>query len=96
MFNATWPFAGLTLNDDGMTLRLLGFVHTRHAWSKVQSVEHVVGGLMWSPGVRITLVEGPRLVFWAFSPDPVLAAFREHGVKVVESHGRPPKVWLGT
>jgi hypothetical protein len=96
MFNATWPLAGLTLSDDGMTLRLMGFVHTRRTWSGVASVQRVVGGLLGSLGVRIKLVDGTQLVFRAFSPDPVLAAFRDHGVKVVESEGRPPKVWLGT
>jgi hypothetical protein len=28
MLNFSWPFAGLTLSDDGMTLRLAGRVHS--------------------------------------------------------------------
>ncbi|SRR5713101_9309131 len=95
-FNATWPFARLTLTDDGMKLRLLGFMHTRRDWSGVQSAQRVVGGLMGSPGVRITLADGQRIVFWTFSVYAVLAAFQDHGVSVIDTGGRPPKVWLGT
>src|SRR6266851_6807842 len=95
-FNATWPFARLTLTDDGMTLRLFGLVHTRRDWSIVQSVQRVVGGMLGSPGVRIILADGRRIVFWTFSVDAVLAAFQGHGVPVVETGGHPPKAWLGT
>jgi hypothetical protein len=105
LLKATWPFGGLTLSDEGMTVRFMGRVFTRRDWSGVASVERVVGGLMGTPGVRIRLVDGDQIVFWA-SPDPVLAVFRERGVHVDESEGRPPKAhsgalpewigWLGT
>lgn len=91
LLKATWPFGGLTLSDDGMTVRFMGRVFTRRDWSGVASVERVVGGLMGTPGVRIRLVDGDQIVFWAASSDPVLAAFRERGVHVDESEGRPPK-----
>ena len=90
-----WPFGGLTLSDDGMTVRFLGRFFMRRDWSGVASVERVVGGLMGTPGVRIRLVDDDQIVFWAFSPDPVLAAFRERGVQVVESEGQPPKARRG-
>jgi hypothetical protein len=102
-FNLIWPFGGLALSDDGMTVRFVGRVFTRRDWSGVSSVERVVGGLMGIPGVRIRLVDGDEVVFWAFSAEPILAAFREHGVQVVESEGPPPKArggegwppWIG-
>lgn len=95
-FNATWPFARLTPTDDHMTLRLLGFVHTRWGWPEVENVQRVIGGMMGSPGVRIVLVDGQRIVFWTFAPRAVLAAFEADGVTVINTEGRPPKVWLGT
>lgn len=94
-FNATWPFARLVLTDEGMTLRLLGFVHTRSEWAGVAAVERVVGGMLASPGVRVLLTDGRRFVFWCFNPTRVLEAFRSHRVQVVESANKPPKVWLG-
>ena len=54
-FNATAPFARLTIADDGLTVRLFGFVYARCDWSGVAHVQRVVGGLMGSPGARITL-----------------------------------------
>jgi len=107
LLKATWPFVGLTLSDDGMTIRFMGRSVTRRDWSGVAGVARVVGGLMGTPGVRIRLVDGDQIVFWAFSPDPVLAAFHEHGVHIDESEGRPPEArngaglpewigWLGT
>ena len=95
-FNATWPFARLTVTDDNMTLRLFGLIHTRRDWATVQSAQRIVGGILGSPGVRITLADGRRIVFWTFSPEAVLAAFQAHGVSATDEQGRPPKVWLGT
>jgi hypothetical protein len=96
IFNATWPLAGLTLSDDGLTLRLAGFAYTRRTWSEVGSVQPVIGGLLGSRGIRITFADGRRVVFWTFTIDAVLAAFREHGVRVIDSEGKLPKVWLGS
>lgn len=94
-FNITWPFGVLTLSDDGMTVRFVGRVLTRRDWSGVATVERLMGGLFGTTGVRITLVGGAEIVFWAFLPDPVLAAFRKHGVQVIESEGQPPKARRG-
>jgi hypothetical protein len=95
-FNATWPLARLTLTDKGLTLRLVGLALVRSDWAEVVSAERVVGGLMGSPGVRLTLMDGRRFVFWSFRPEPVLAALRDRRVQIIEPDGRPPKVWLGS
>ena len=93
-FNATWPFAGLTLDAVGVTVRLFGFVRLRRGYSAVAKVERIVGGLLGSPGIRIETTDGDWLVFWTFNPKAVLEAFREHGVRAKASDVRPPKVWL--
>jgi hypothetical protein len=95
-FNATWPFARLVLKDEGLTLRVFGFVQTRREWDGVVNVEQIVGGILGSPGVRIALIDGSKLVFWSFNPQRVLEAFRSYGVQIIESSKKPPKVWLGT
>jgi hypothetical protein len=95
-FNATWPFARLTLSDDGLTLRLCGLIHTRSDWLGIANAQRVVGGLMGSSGVRITLNSGRQLVFWAWSPQAVLDALQSRGVSILDSGKKPPKVWLGT
>jgi hypothetical protein len=95
-FNATWPFARLTLTDDGMTMRLLGITHTRSDWSGVANAQRVVGGLMGSPGIRITLTGGKQLVFWTFNLQVVLDALGSRGVSILDAGTKPPKVWLGT
>jgi hypothetical protein len=95
-FNPTWPLARLTLTDKGLTLRLVGFALVQSDWAEVASAEHVVGGLMGSPGVRLTLMDGRRFVFWCFRPEAVLAALRDRKVQIIEPDGRPPKVLLGT
>jgi hypothetical protein len=94
-FNPTWPLARLTLTDKGLTLRLVGLALVQSDWAEVASAEHVVGGLMGSPGVRLTLMDGRRFVFWSFRPEAVLAALRDRSVQIIEPDGRPPKVWLG-
>lgn len=94
-FNATWPFARLVLTDQGLTLRLFGFVHARSGWVGVAAAQRVVGGMLGSPGVRVVFTDGRRLVFWCFNPRRVLDAFRSHGVQVKESDSKPPKIWLG-
>jgi hypothetical protein len=94
-FNATWPFARLTLSDDGLVIRLLGIVHARSKWGDVESAEGVVGGLMRSPGVRLRLAGRPPVVFWTFNKAAVLAALRSRGVAIIDPSGRPPKVWFG-
>lgn len=95
-FNATWPFARLVLTDESLTLRLFGFVHTHSAWADVATVERIVGGMLGSPGVRVVLTDGRRLVFWCSDPRRVLEAFSSRGVQVIDSGRKPPKVWLGT
>lgn len=95
-FNATWPLARLTLTDKGLTLRLVGLALMQSDWAEVVSAERVVGGLMGSPGVRLTLVDGRRFVFWSFRPEAVLAALSDRKVQIIEPDGRPPNVWLGT
>lgn len=95
-FNATWPFARLELTDDGMTMRLFGMTHTRSDWSGVANAQRVVGGLLGSPGVRITLSSGKQLVFWAWHPQVVLDALGSRGVSILDPGKKPPKVWLGT
>ena len=94
-FNATTPFAGLTLDDKGVTIRLIGIVRARHPYSEVTQAERIVGGMLGSPGVRITFATGQRCVFWAFNPRRVLAAFRDRGVPVIDE-GKPPRIGLGT
>jgi hypothetical protein len=94
--NATWPLARLTLTDKGLTLRLVGLALVQFDWAELVSAERVVGGLMGSPGVRLTLMDGRRFVFWSFRPEAVLAALRDRRVQIIEPDGRPPKVWLGT
>ncbi len=95
-FNATWPFAGLKFTDEGFTLRLVGLVLLRGDWAHVESAQRVIGGVLRSPGVRLTLADGRRVVFWSFQPDAVLAALRARGVLIIDPGGDPPKVWLGT
>ncbi len=95
-FNATWPFGRMNLTDEELIIRTLGAVTRRSTWQAVARAERVVGGLLRSPGVRLTWVEGDQLVFWSFKPDAVLNALKARGVEIVDSAGKPPKVWLGT
>jgi hypothetical protein len=95
-FNATWPLAGLTFTDNGFTLRFVGLVLIRGDWAYVESAQRVIGGLLRSPGVRLVLADGQRFVFWSFQPDAVIAALRARGVQIIDSNGRPPKIWLST
>ena len=95
-FNATIPFARLTVAEEGMTLRLFGFVYARRDWSEVRSAQRVVGGLLGSPGVRIALRDGKQFVFWSFNPQLVLDTLSDRGVSTVDPGAKPPKVWLGS
>ncbi len=94
--NVTWPFAGLTFTDEGFTLRLTGLVFLRGDWAHIEGAQRVMGGLLRSPGIRLLLSDGRRVVFWSFQPDAVLAALRGRGVKIIDPDGPPPKVWLST
>jgi hypothetical protein len=94
--NVTWPFAGLTFTDEGFTLRLTGLVFLRGDWAHIEGAQRVMGGLLRSPGIRLLLSDGRRVVFWSFQPDAVLAALRARGVKIIDPDGPPPKVWLST
>ena len=91
-FNATWPLARLTLTDKGFTLRLVGLALVQSDWAQTVSAERVVGGLMGSPGVRLTLKDGRKFVFWSFRPESILAALRDRKVQIIDSDGHPPKV----
>jgi len=71
-FNATVPFAELTMFDAGMNVSVLGFQYALVSWSEVVSAQRVVGGLLASPGVRVRLGSGQRFVFWSFHPKAVL------------------------
>ena len=95
-FNATTPFARLTLADEGITLRLFGFLYARSEWSDVVSGERVRGGLLGNSGVRIALGDGMQFVFWSFQPQRVLDALGSRGVRIIDNGARPPKVWLGS
>jgi len=95
-FNATIPFARLILADEGMTLRLFGFVYAHGDWSTVRSAQRVVGGLLGSPGVRIVLGDAKQFVFWSYHPQRVLDALSGRGVPIVDPGAKPPKVWLGS
>ncbi len=93
-FNATSPFARLTLVDEGLTVRLFGFVYERREWSGVASAQRVIGGLLGSPGLRIALRDGKQFVFWCFDPQLILEALRKRGVLILDSGDKPPKVWF--
>ncbi len=93
-FNATSPFARLTLADEGLTVRLFGVLYARREWPGVANAQKVVGWLLGSPGLRITLRDGKQFVFWCFYPQPVLEALRKRGVLILDSGDKPPKVWL--
>jgi hypothetical protein len=94
-FNATWPFARMTLDDDGIVVRVLGFAAFQTAWPALTRAERVIGGVLGSAGVRLTRMDGRRVVFWTFRPEPILDALRTHGFSPTESQ-RPPKIWFGT
>ena len=93
--NATWPFARMSVDDEGIVVRVLGFIAFRSEWPSLTQAEHVVGGLVRSHGVRLTRTDGQRIVFWTFHPEPILNAVRLHGVPAPES-GTRPKIWFGT
>src|SRR5260370_19678405 len=90
-FNATSPLARLILTDEGMTVRVFGFVYARREWSGVASAQRVVGGFLGSPGLRLTLSDGKQFVFWCFNPQPVLEALKSRGVRILDSGDKPPK-----
>jgi hypothetical protein len=91
-FNATSPFARMTVDDDGIVIRLFGFRAFQAQWPALTLAERVVGGVMGTPGVRLVRVDGRRVVFWTFRPEPVFDALRAHGVRLQESQS-PPKIW---
>jgi len=94
-FNATWPFGRMTVDDDGIAVRVIGFAAFKTDWPALTRAERVVGGVVGSAGVRLTRTDGRRVVFWTFRPEPILDALRAHGVNPEESQ-RPPKIWFGT
>jgi hypothetical protein len=95
-FNATWPFASLTLTDDELLIRLLGFCLMRSTLSEVESAERTWGGVLGqkSHGLLIRLRNGSRIVFWTWQLESLVAALKAHNVVVLETE-RPPKVWWG-
>lgn len=93
--NATWPFARMTVDDDGIVVRVLGFAAFQTGWPELTRAERVIGGFIGSAGVRLTRTDGRRVVFWTSRPEPLLDALRTHGVTPAESQ-RPPKIWFGT
>lgn len=90
-FNATWPFARMTVDDGGVVIRVLGFPAFDADWSALE-FERVVGGLLASPGIRLTRSDGLRVVFWSFRPGSVIAELRARGAVVRESQD-PPRIW---
>ena len=92
IFNATSPFARMTVDDDGILIRVFGVKLFQTAWASLTHAERVVGGFMATPGVRLVRADGRRVVFWTYRPQPVFDALREHGVTPLESR-TPPRVW---
>ena len=88
-FNATQPLARLILTDKGLTLRLFGLVQLHSDLADVESAERVIGGLIGTPGLRLTLMDGRRFIFWCFHPDNALAALRDRDVQIIGPDGRP-------
>jgi hypothetical protein len=95
-FNATSPFASLTLTDDELLIRLFGFRLLRSTLGEVESVERTWGGVLGqkSHGLLIRLKNGSRIVFWTWQLEAVVAALKAHDVVVLEAEP-PPKVWWG-
>lgn len=95
-FNATWPFASLTLTHDELLIRLFGFRLLRSALGEVEGAERTWGGVLGqkSHGLLIRLKNGSRIVFWTWQLESVVAALKAHNVMVLETK-QPPKVWWG-
>jgi len=84
----------MTVDDDGIVVRVLGVAAFQTGWSSLTRAERV-GGVLGSAGVRLTRTDGRRVVFWTFRPEPILDALRTHGFTPADSQS-PPKIWFGT
>ena len=67
-FNATWPFARMTVDDEGIVVRVLGFAAFQTGWPALTRAERVVGGLFGSAGVRLTRNRRPSSGLLDISP----------------------------
>ena len=95
-FNATWPFASLTVTDDELLIRLFGFRLFQATLGEIESAERNWGGVLGqkSHGLLIRLKNGSRIVFWTWQLESLIAALKAHNVVVLETEP-PPKVWWG-
>jgi hypothetical protein len=85
----------MTVDDDGIVVRVLGFAAFQTGWPTLARAERVIGGFLGSAGVRLTRTDGRRAVFWTSRPGPILDALRARGVAPLQSQ-TPPKIWFGT
>jgi hypothetical protein len=82
----------MTIDDDGILIRVFGVKAFQTEWAALTHVERVVGGVLGTPGVRLIRADRRRVVFWTYRPQPIFDALREHGVTPQESR-TPPTVW---
>jgi hypothetical protein len=79
LFNASWPFATLTLSTDGVVLQVFFQVY-RLARNEIQDLTHF--RKMFSRGVKISHCSpllDPHLVFWSADPQLVLSTAARMG-----------------
>jgi hypothetical protein len=91
MGGLSWPFARLTIDNEGVTLepsaRLLKRLvrSSRFRWSEIREVRRLV----WYFPFKIVGLEfqaknsppGPW-VFWSYAPDQIIPLLRSHGVEI--------------
>ena len=87
MFNASWPFARLTLSEEMLLLKVLWVTYALKK-EEVSRLEPFNG--LFSSGVKIvhsTARLNPHAVFWSFDSGEVLTAARKLGFQTSNDEG---------
>jgi hypothetical protein len=83
-FNATWPLASLTVEQDGLVLTTAFSDTYQFKKSEITKLSFF-RALLFSPGVRIEHAitdYPPYIVFWTFSPSRVKAELIKNGFTI--------------
>ena len=83
-FNATWPFAALSIYEYELTLRIFGYEY-RFPKKELSGIEKVGCIPMFWSGIQLwhqSVVYPKTIIFWALNRNSLWNILRDHGYPV--------------